>query len=143
MQQFREHLTSMGKSIEEEDYASILIASLLPSYNTLIKTLTQNADTNKTDITLDLIYKRVCNAYDKHLLRQDEDGNGQDKLFAASTHKPKDKKNIECFNCYKKGHIKVDCWAKGSGKEGQGPRRKQGGTPENVAAALDKPEDEL
>jgi hypothetical protein len=31
---------------------------------------------------------------------------------------------VECFNCHKKGHIKAECWAKGGGKEGQGPRGK-------------------
>jgi gag-polypeptide of LTR copia-type len=143
MQQFQEWLESLGKSLEEEDYASILMASLPPSYNALIEMLTQNADTNKTDITSDLIYKRVCDAYDKHLLRQDENGNGQDESFTTLTRKPKDKKNVECYNCHKKGHIKADCWAKGGGKEGQGPRPRQGGTPENVAVASDKPKDKL
>ena len=33
-------------------------------------------------------------------------------------------KDIECYNCHKKGHKKADCWAKGGGKEGQGPRMK-------------------
>ena len=33
-------------------------------------------------------------------------------------------KDMECFNCHKKGHKKADCWAKGGGKEGQGPRSK-------------------
>ena len=33
--------------------------------------------------------------------------------------------DIECFNCHKKGHKKSDCWAKGGGKEGQGPRSKE------------------
>ena len=33
-------------------------------------------------------------------------------------------KNVECFNCHKKGHKKPDCWAPGGGKEGQGPNQK-------------------
>ena len=33
-------------------------------------------------------------------------------------------KDLECFNCHKKGHRKSDFWAKGGGKEGQGPRLK-------------------
>ena len=33
----------------------------------------------------------------------------------------------ECFNCHKKGHMVKDCWAKGGGKEGQGPRSRQKG----------------
>jgi hypothetical protein len=31
-----------------------------------------------------------------------------------------------CDNCGKKGHKKRDCWAKGGGKEGQGPRQRKG-----------------
>ena len=142
MQESRERLASMGKSISEEDFASMLIASLPPSYDELIESFTTTADMNKTDITPDLVYKRVCDAYDKHLLRQETSGNGQDESFAASTQKSKSKKDIECYNCRKKGHIKADCWAKGGGKEGQGPRRRQGSTQANAAAVSEKPEDE-
>jgi hypothetical protein len=38
----------------------------------------------------------------------------------------KRKSDLKCFNCNKKGHKKVDCWAEGGGKAGQGPRG-QGG----------------
>lgn len=34
-------------------------------------------------------------------------------------------KDVECYNCHKKGHKKADCWVKGGGKEGQGPRSKK------------------
>jgi hypothetical protein len=34
----------------------------------------------------------------------------------------KRKSDLKCFNCNKKGHKKVDCWAEGGGKAGQGPR---------------------
>lgn len=36
------------------------------------------------------------------------------------------KRDIKCFNCHKKVHRKADCWAKGGGKEGQGPKSKKG-----------------
>ena len=36
----------------------------------------------------------------------------------------KSDKEIECFNCQKKGHRKADCWSKRGGKKGQGPRSK-------------------
>jgi len=56
MQESREQLASMGKSILEEDFTSMLIASLPPSYDKLIESFTMTADMNKTDITSDLVY---------------------------------------------------------------------------------------
>ena len=42
------------------------------------------------------------------------------------------KKDFTCYNCGKKGHKKIDCWAAGGGKAGKGP--KQGG-PKQAATA--------
>jgi hypothetical protein len=36
----------------------------------------------------------------------------------------KGKKNMECFNCHKKGHSKAKCWASGGENEGSGPKQK-------------------
>ena len=35
------------------------------------------------------------------------------------------RKDIMCHNC-KQGHFKADCWVKGRGMEGKGPRGKKG-----------------
>jgi hypothetical protein len=65
--------------------------------------------------------------YERRLLREKQDDKGgkdmKDEAFAAdsSKKKDKDKRKVECHNCHKKGHMKADCWAKGGGKEGQGP----------------------
>ena len=57
---------------------------------------------------------------------------GKDIMFHAESGSRKpwkggqgSKKSIECFNCHRKEHVKADCWAKGGGKEGQGPRGKK------------------
>ena len=41
--------------------------------------------------------------------------------------KDKPKSNVTCKNCNRPGHSKDDCWSKGGGKEGQGPRQKKKG----------------
>jgi hypothetical protein len=45
-----------------------------------------------------------------------------DEAFTAKERKSKCK-NVKCYNCHKMGHYKSECWSKGSGREGQGPRR--------------------
>ena len=42
-------------------------------------------------------------------------------------------KEKDCYNCKKKGHIAADCWAKGGGKEGQGPKGRKGAGKKNRA----------
>ena len=48
----------------------------------------------------------------------------------------KPNKDVECFNCHKKGHKKANCWAKGGGKEGQGPKAKEKKEKEEPKKAL-------
>jgi hypothetical protein len=59
------------------------------------------------------------------------------------------KKDVECYNFHKKGHYKVDCWAEGGGKEGEGPKMKGKGKAKvkeagaAVVAAKEKVEDKM
>ena len=50
--------------------------------------------------------------------------------------------NEHCDNCGKDGHVKENCWAKGRGKEGQGPKqrkpKKDETSPQSAAFAEDK-----
>ena len=53
---------------------------------------------------------------------------------------------VTCKNCNKPGHAKPDCWSKGSGKEGQGPRRsrsKKGEKAKESAAVAKVDENDL
>jgi len=43
-------------------------------------------------------------------------------------------KEVECWNCQKKGHMQKDCWQKGGGKEGQGPKQKKAANRKNAEA---------
>ena len=139
----REQLASMGQSIADQQYANILLASLPPCYEMRVCAITTNADETGGDIDITRMMKLISDDYDKRMLGR-SNNNSEDQAFAASGQK-KDRREIECFNCKKKGHIKAECWAKGGGKEGQAPKRrkpqdknKSGNT---VATATDKTED--
>ena len=60
--------------------------------------------------------------------------------------KPKSNPDEHCENCNRDRHLKVDCWSKGGGKEGQGPKQKKSKGndkgPEVAAVAESKPDDD-
>ena len=64
-------------------------------------------------------------------------GKGKDKALNSDL-------DLICHNCSKKGHKKADCWAKGGGKEGQGPKQRKGKKTETATvAAVDEDDKEL
>jgi len=117
----REQLAAMGQSVADQQYANILLASLPPCYEMHICAITTNADEAARDIDPTRIVKLISDDYDKRMLTQSKD-HDENQAFVVSGQK-KDRHDIECFNCKKKGHIKANCWAKGGGKEGQRPNR--------------------
>jgi len=60
--------------------------------------------------------------------------------------KPKEVSKSEsedtCKNCERPGHTKFDCWSKGGGKEGQGPKQKKAKGKEKESAAIADDNDE-
>jgi len=51
---------------------------------------------------------------------------------------------VLCYNCEKHGHKKADCWAKGGGKEGQGPGQKKSAKNETaIVAVADNAKEEI
>jgi hypothetical protein len=49
--------------------------------------------------------------------------------------KKKENSDKECYNCKKKGHLSKDCWAKGEGMEGKGPKGRKGPNKERANQA--------
>lgn len=137
---FHEQLASMGETISDEQYTNILMSSLPSSYDANISMITANANMSSTPIASNTVICILTNEWDKCALKKTKPKLTQDKAFATDTqknNKKKNKKDIECFNYHKKGHMKSDCWAKGGDKEGQGPKKKAG-VKDNATMAAEK-----
>ena len=127
----REQLAAMGKTIADDEYASILLGSLPAAYDATASAMSTTASLTNTTLTPNTVIRLVTDEYDRRALKKPKDG--QDEVLGANAGgknknknkgKGKSKKDVECFNCGNRGHYKSDCWAKGGGKEGQGPRRR-------------------
>jgi len=118
----REQLSAMGKVIDDQEYASILLGSLPTSYAPTISLINTMAVMTGLDITPDRVARLATNEFDQRMIAAGKFNNGPDEAFATEDQK-KDRSNFECYNCHKKGHVKSKCCAKGGGKEGQRPPR--------------------
>ena len=114
LREFPDSLDELVDVIE----AMYILASTPPEWD-VVKDILHS----KRKVRLDAV-TRLCALKDNPEGRDSENPN----LAIAALHtrgKPKEKKgSTKCENCKKKGHAKKDCWAKGGGKEGQGPKQK-------------------
>ena len=115
---YREQLAALGETISDDQYANTLLASLPACYDMRITAITTNADETGNPIKPERVVKLITDDYDKRLLRRNTGSKSEDQAFTTLTQR-KDQCKLECYNCKRKGHIKANCWAKGSGKEGQ------------------------
>jgi gag-polypeptide of LTR copia-type len=126
LSEMRENLESLGSPLSDLDYAYTLLRSLPPSYKSTMHALNASADFTKSLIMPSNVIRLTLDEYDSR--NENKPKEDADEAFATSQQKQKgkDKKkkhDIECHNCKKRGHVKAECWAKGGGKEGQGPKK--------------------
>jgi hypothetical protein len=150
-----DQLTSLGQTITDRDYLDTLLASIPRSYEGSISSLNGASFLTKTKITADSFRAFLLDEYERRQLMEKEDAkaaktgkdgkDSKDEAFAADSSKKKDKDKckVECHNCHKKGHMKADCWAKGGGKEGQGPRQRGGASDSAASASAAKDKDAI
>jgi hypothetical protein len=113
----------MGKSVPDNEYALILLGLLPMTYAGMLGSIAASPEISRMAISFTVIIKLATDEYDRCTLQS---GKAQDEAFTANNQKKKKGKrsNIKCKNCHKKGHIKDQCWAKGGGNEGGGPKHK-------------------
>jgi hypothetical protein len=131
----REQLVALGKTIDDEDYTDTLLASLPSSYDHEIASINASSKMGSKQLTPGMVIELFTDEYERRTRNQTNKSNTQEEAFSADTNK---KRDLECFNCKKRGHVRADCWAPGGGKEGQRPaRRGKAKATDTAASATD------
>ena len=128
-----EELAALGHTLSSTDYTAILLGSLPKSYNTFLSAIAATMSFLEKELEPNTLMNSVIDEYNHQSVKKGPCKNKTaDAAFYAggglkgSKDRKGSKRDIKCFNCHKKGHKKGDCWAKGGGKEGQGPKSKKG-----------------
>ncbi|PIL29731.1 transcription factor [Ganoderma sinense ZZ0214-1] len=102
------------------EFSATIFQSLPESYGYLLTVLSTASRISNNPIMPMNIIQVLNEEYD----RCTSQSPSSDSALAAypSSQSGRQRMDIECFNCHYKGHLKSDCWRKGGGKEGQGPR---------------------
>ncbi len=126
------HANAVGAKIEDSDFREVLLASLPSSWDPIISTLSPTQSSIDTIIRLDMHWSRIN--------RNTKISTSGTSATALKVHTKTDAyvKKL-CTNpiCNRKGHLIVDCYWKGGGKEGQFPPGfgQRGGATGSAAAA--------
>ena len=130
----------MGHPPSDDDMYAIALGSLPPSYDSYISAMSATSSVLGTTISANTLMTTITDEYDRRLLNMKSGKKDDNVAFYSNVGgslkgQKGAKKDVECFNCHKKGHYKADCWAEGGGKEGEGPKSKGKGKAKEVAAA--------
>jgi hypothetical protein len=119
----------MGSLISDEDFAMLLVSSLPESWD-LYTSAYLGSKADRTTLTshelIAILLEEDCRRHERNVDPQDVAMQGQFTNKGEGRKKLSNSKK-ECFNCHKKGRMARDCWLKGRGKEGQGPKSQKKG----------------
>jgi hypothetical protein len=86
--------------------------------------MSTTARSQTLSLRLNTVIRLITDEYNRRTLKKAKQGGKTRHSPPMPTSRRSRRRTCECFNCRKRGHIRADCWAKGGGKEGQGPKRK-------------------
>ncbi|KAH9689341.1 Integrase catalytic domain-containing protein [Citrus sinensis] len=129
-------LTTLGHNIEENERAELLLQNLPDSYDQLIINLTNNY--LAASLIFDDVAASVLNEESRRENKENKQASSQQAEPLSVTRgrstergpsgsqnhgrsKFRSKKNVKCYNCGKKGHVKKECWSNQKIKEGKEP----------------------
>ena len=148
----------MGSTLLDMHFSTLIMSSLPPSYHPAIQTITTAEKIgvmHGTAIRPKMLPNGLINFFTEevqHHAIDDEHSKLAESALLAHAKKakksdpckakknPKANPDEHCDNCSKDGHTKEECWSKGGGKEGQGPRQKipkKGAKPTDSAVIAD------
>ncbi|KAE8660581.1 TMEM205 protein [Hibiscus syriacus] len=128
---------SLLETIREQERAELLLQSLPDSYDQLIINLTNS---NVTSLVFDDVAIVVLQEENRRKNKEDKQVNlqqaevlttmttmrgrsterGQSISHKHGRSKSRSKKNLKCYSCGKKGHLKKDCWSLNKNSNPQG-----------------------
>ncbi|KAK0431340.1 hypothetical protein EV421DRAFT_1853922 [Armillaria borealis] len=125
LQSIHEDLIMMGADPSDDNFVAIVLGSLPASFETYLSVLTGTLTLLGKALNPDMVLQGINNEADQQKVRSAGKGKKKATFYSGNSGK-KSRKLVECYNCHWKGHMARDCWAKGGGKEGQGPRKGHG-----------------
>ena len=165
MRQRHDNLIKMGSVISDTRFNIIIMSSLPDSYRPTLQTITAAERASKLSgskaqqMKPDDLMAFIIEEAQHRVISDERSKNAESALSAhakrgkgkASNKKKHDKSSKTdsdetCDNCGRAGHKKPDCWSKGGGKEGQGPKQKKarkGAKTESAVVAVNEEKDEL
>ena len=126
LRKLQEELHLMENKVPDEDFVMILITSLPESWDQYTSAYLGSSG-NKPTLKLHKLIAILLEEDRRRRGRNSDTASGvamqaKNPSRGGRGSDSKRTETRECFNCKKKGHIKEDCWAKGGGQEGQGPK---------------------
>ena len=112
--EIREQLASTGKlgrNWDDDEFVSVLLNSLPPSYRIVISAIKAATDTTGVSATPNQVIRIVTDEYDRRVSKPGK--NGSDEVFATKSQRRRERRrrNAKCYKCHEKGHFQVNCQA--------------------------------
>ena len=131
MVEIKEELAGIGVPVTDAQFVANICKSLPSSYQPLLTSMSTAIHLARTPFTSDMLIQTVLKEADHQAMARNTDKAIENTaLIIAANHKlakkgqsrqKKSKNGLHCTNCDHNGHIDVDCYPKGGGKEGQQP----------------------
>ena len=164
MLQRQDNLLKMGSTLSDTQFNTLIMSSLPESYWPILQTImaaeqassltSTSTQRMKASDLIDFLIEEASHRIINHERAKNSDhalmasgkkgGKGKSKRKKDGDKGKTDESEIICYNCKKPGHKKFECWAKGGGKEGQGPGKKKSAKAQKaIVAVADSDKDKL